>query len=1226
MGKRKVTKEEGEHEVNITVTIAKASEIDYDLMTSSLKKKGKSIEAPKAQTYFHCTYKLLPDDKESVKTDVVTYGFAAKLYTESDSRVLRTWVDGGKTWVAWTNSHKIKVTKDVLLKMFNHSLELKIWDSKERVSPRARFDRPKAFKLPQLRADEEFDIENIKKLLRKHGVSQKEAAQITQSINPDKQAEAMEPKDSTHGMKTRTEGMYPNAKSKVRPTSKATDFSTSHHMKVDILQEKPGDRNLGGFEESPDTPTADSNSVLKVKVFLNDNKEPQMGNLMKLASVGIKEEKDDDEELDNVDLVMARKTVSNLGKRSSSTGRSSKSKSAAATDKKAEARAAHIKAHGLTSVSVKLSSFFTGVSLINGRLEFPIGTVEDLVITLSVDQPLLSEPQRKALNPLIIRILSANNMPSQPVSYSHLRKRCLPPYISYSFHDQPLHKSRGCVHASKIEVDDVYVVLLGIQEKEKLFEYLRGPGLQIEVHDRDRDTSQKNDVPTIFGQHEDDNMINKASFVTGRRTDHNPFTQKDKVWDPYGIATFNLSDFLLGEKIIEGFVPIRCCKIPDVIDGRGIGNNSEKVVGTPGSVDGPNEMPMPVANYIEAGSELKAKIELAYPLKTIQDIQLKRTVAEPMECPFSRLVYIFDYQSKDFLQKIQSEVMSINAETLQLKDFPQHVIEAALSTYKLSDAQRISKSLNIITGFQIIDGVHHIFVLEGLRDHGIKTLWENLSQSHSDGSNVLSLYNTDITFQERIYASLDVDLTRVRLHQPLGAIVKLPLLYVRDMIPRLCLEAVLKLYDLLSCPRLRDAIRNDLFPSDAMIASLSREFGIPLTVEDLQAFAITDRPDPLNMEPPSYAGGQRTTIEEKPFKTSRPWTPLQLKNETYESVLKSRTEAKTRKNFLSENISSVQQVEPIKREKTITCDPASLGNLEAHNYSIQSLNTSEMAKRKLRSLLAADPDSRFTYSQEFGGATVLPDNLDDVRKEEVESSRTKWRTADGFVFPGRKTSQESNKHPRHPDGARLDELKKPWRENILHANKLKPTVDRMKFSWEERKCDFDILKKPKEFFDKAPPITIHLAGDTLKGEQKLARKEEQKTWERSLVVDDMFIKMHRCATETELTSKGFKSSSQLARLDDILKSEPRKYALSAPGLRLKKIPALSVVLNPTVDSSLGFYERLKLDTDKQAGDERNSGYHPGPFDSRSWLLDKNKIPVSDYNHSYFENIKGADFR
>ena len=61
--------------------------------------------------------------------------------------------------------------------------------------------------------------------------------------------------------------------------------------------------------------------------------------------------------------------------------------------------------------------------------------------------------------------------------------------------------------------------------------------------------------------------------------------------------------------------------------------------------------------------------------------------------------------------------------------------------------------------------------------------------------NLVTLYNTDITFQERLYATLDVDLTRVRLHQPLDVIVKLPLLYVRDMVPRLCLQAVLKLHD-----------------------------------------------------------------------------------------------------------------------------------------------------------------------------------------------------------------------------------------------------------------------------------------------------------------------------------------------------------------------------------------------------------------------------------------------
>ena len=45
-------------------------------------------------------------------------------------------------------------------------------------------------------------------------------------------------------------------------------------------------------------------------------------------------------------------------------------------------------------------------------------------------------------------------------------------------------------------------------------------------------------------------------------------------------------------------------------------------------------------------------------------------------------------------------------------------------------------------------------------------------------------------------------------------------------------------FQLTSCKRLRDAIRNQLFPTDEMIASLGREFGIPLTTEDLESITF----------------------------------------------------------------------------------------------------------------------------------------------------------------------------------------------------------------------------------------------------------------------------------------------------------------------------------------------------------------------------------------------------
>ena len=103
-------------------------------------------------------------------------------------------------------------------------------------------------------------------------------------------------------------------------------------------------------------------------------------------------------------------------------GRSSRSKSLAA-DRQAELLAAHIRVHGLASVRVKLSALFTGAKTIHSRLDTATGTVEDLVVTLSVDTALLSEPQRMALNPMIINVSSACNMPSRPMSYAELQKR-----------------------------------------------------------------------------------------------------------------------------------------------------------------------------------------------------------------------------------------------------------------------------------------------------------------------------------------------------------------------------------------------------------------------------------------------------------------------------------------------------------------------------------------------------------------------------------------------------------------------------------------------------------------------------------------------------------------------------------------------------------------------------------------------------------------------------------
>lgn len=44
--------------------------------------------------------------------------------------------------------HVVNISSELLLKMFTHNIELRIWDTKEKVGAKARFTKPKQFKIP----------------------------------------------------------------------------------------------------------------------------------------------------------------------------------------------------------------------------------------------------------------------------------------------------------------------------------------------------------------------------------------------------------------------------------------------------------------------------------------------------------------------------------------------------------------------------------------------------------------------------------------------------------------------------------------------------------------------------------------------------------------------------------------------------------------------------------------------------------------------------------------------------------------------------------------------------------------------------------------------------------------------------------------------------------------------------------------------------------------------
>ena len=56
----------------------------------------------------------------------------------------------------------------------------------------------------------------------------------------------------------------------------------------------------------------------------------------------------------------------------------------------------------------------------------------------------------------------------------------------------------------------------GIIPRGELMEYLNGPALEIEVHDRDRKPEEIKQKPTLFGEDMEDDKISNVSMITSK--------------------------------------------------------------------------------------------------------------------------------------------------------------------------------------------------------------------------------------------------------------------------------------------------------------------------------------------------------------------------------------------------------------------------------------------------------------------------------------------------------------------------------------------------------------------------------------------------------------------------------------------------------------------------------------------------------------------------------------
>lgn len=268
-------------------------------------------------------------------------------------------------------------------------------------------------------------------------------------------------------------------------------------------------------------------------------------------------------------------------------------------------------------------------------------------------------------------------------------------YCRYKFHNTPLYRTKGHDHSADIYFKDTNVIFTGLLSPGQLCEFLRGPPLEIEVHDRDRKLEKPYRPPAVFDP--SDFRLASVDLDITKRTE-------SELHDPYGIAKLDLSDLLTGRKYLKMKLPIGCsnCTLDEL----------ETTIQTSLFA---SDTPMPMGHYIQADSHLKVQVEIANPLNPGS--------AKTEDCPFGRIIYIFKHSNATVLAKLTSEILQVNSEAFQLDCYPEETTERVLSGHKMSAKDRENKTQNVLTGFHMMDKARHLFVLEGLKDHAVKRLW-----------------------------------------------------------------------------------------------------------------------------------------------------------------------------------------------------------------------------------------------------------------------------------------------------------------------------------------------------------------------------------------------------------------------------------------------------------------------------------------------------------------------
>eukprot|EP00892_Ulva_mutabilis_P005256 jgi/Ulvmu1/3101/UM015_0141.1 len=493
-------------------------------------------------------------------------------------------------------------------------------------------------------------------------------------------------------------------------------------------------------------------------------------------------------------------------------------------------------------------------------------------------------------------------------------------------------------------------------------------------------------------------------------------------------------------------------------------------------------------------------------------------------------------------------------------DLTKEVLQS-LSIHELDEGSSTDASLDVFTGFHLVDGKQRIIVVEGLAEQAMQTLivqvaeWALRNNSPlSNGQHRRVLYNGALRYSERLYHSLGANLWILKTRRPLKRLLQTPSTFTRSQVRSECKEGLRRLgcLDRLQWARQLDGMA--LWPTAQHLNLIDRKFGGALT-----------RADTLGVD------GAEDAEDEDGAECGYELPPLVLLDADELSTRQlggTRTMSRARS---SRHSSRARPVAKKQRYRPLTRPALDMRNAEFEMRQLE--NAARRSQRNLKELLkeaqhviatrqAAAAELRRAWQawnpqraaqrrlcEQLASGDVTAGELDRLRRERLsphepqpgaisaDQARTLGWYPHGlkFAWPAPSDPLELRRHPKRPDELRIEQLKEAWDDGALsQALQVRSAVV-------DGEVDFDTscAMQPPSLFNKDPSyeksVFIPDGGeDGMAEQERQLREAELKEWTSRVVVAD---------TTFHTGGPRLPKPGQVDRSRSMLRGEAQKLAL-----------------------------------------------------------------------------------